>query len=200
MRTGVVPKAAGVLSALGLAISDVRRDYVEALLSPLEELDADRLEQAFTTMEERAREDLDDPEPTRAVDVRYRGQSFELTVEADDPDRLAERFHERHEQRYGYRMDDEPLEVVNVRLTATVAVEKPELTEESAQGDGATGRRRASFEDDWSEVSVHDRRQMGAGTEVTGPALVEFPEATCVVAPGWAGRVDEAGGLVLERS
>jgi N-methylhydantoinase A len=41
---------------------------------------------------------------------------------------------------------------------------------------------------------------MGAGAEVAGPALVEFPEATCVVAPGWAGRVDEAGSLVLERS
>jgi N-methylhydantoinase A len=200
MRTLLVPRAAGVLSALGLAISDVRRDYVEALLSPLDDLDADRLEGAFAELEERAREDLDDPRLARGADLRYRGQSFELTVDAGEPDELAARFHEGHEQRYGYRMDEETVELVNVRLTATVTVQKPALTEDPADGDGRSGRRRASFEGDWAEVDVVDRSEMGAGTEVAGPALVEFPEATCVVAAGWAGRVDEAGSLVLERS
>jgi N-methylhydantoinase A len=132
--------------------------------------------------------------------LRYRGQSFELTVDAAEPDELAARFHDGHEQRYGYRMDEEPVELVNVRLTATVAVEKPALHEDATEGDVRSGRRRASFEGDWTEVDVFDRSRMGAGAEVAGPALVEFPEATCVVAPGWAGRVDEAGSLVLERS
>jgi N-methylhydantoinase A len=200
MRTLVVPKAAGVLSALGLAISDVRRDYVEALLRPLDELEGDRLEGAFADLEERARKDLDDPRLARGADLRYRGQSFELTVDADETEALAARFHEGHEQRYGYRMDDEPVELVNVRLTATVAVQKPALHEDPTEGDGRSGRRRASFEGDWAEVDVFARSQMGAGAEVAGPALVEFPEATCVVAAGWAGRVDEAGSLVLERS
>jgi N-methylhydantoinase A len=197
MRTLVVPKAAGVLSALGLAISDVRRDYVEALLG---ELDPARLEEAFADLEARAREDLDDPRLARAADLRYHGQSFELTVDAGDPDKLAERFHDAHEQRYGYRMDEETVELVNGRVTATVAVEKPELREEAGEGDGRAGRRRASFEGDWVEVDVFDRTKMGAGAEVAGPALVEFPEATCVVAPGWSGRIDEAGSLVLERA
>jgi N-methylhydantoinase A len=197
MRTLIVPKAAGVLSALGLAISDVRRDYVEALLG---ELDPQRLDAALGDLEKRAQEELDDPRLARAADLRYRGQSFELTVDADDLDALAARFHDAHEQRYGYRMEDEPVELVNVRVTATVAVEKPALTEEPSEGDGRAGRRRASFEGDWTEVDVLDRTAMGAGTEVTGPALVEFPEATCVVAPGWAGRVDDAGSLVLERA
>ena len=200
MRTLIVPKAAGVLSALGLAISDIRRDYVEPLLSPLDDLEADRLEAAFSALEERAGEDLDEPELARAADLRYRGQSFELTVDAAQPDQLADRFHERHEQRYGYRMDEEPVEIVNARLTATVAVDKPELHEDAAEGEGAVGKRRASFEGEWDEVDVHDRSQMGAGAGVTGPALVEFPEATCVVAPGWAGGIDDAGSLVLERS
>jgi N-methylhydantoinase A len=199
MRTLIVPKAAGVLSALGLAISDVRRDYVEALLSPLDDLEADRLEGAFADLEKRGREDLDDPRLARGADLRYRGQSFELTVDASEPDELAVRFHDGHEQRYGYRMDEEPVELVNVRLTATVAVEKPALHEDATDDDGRTGQRRASFEGDWTEVEVFDRSRMGAGAEVAGPALVEFPEATCVVAPGWAGRVDEAGSLVLER-
>jgi N-methylhydantoinase A len=96
-------------------------------------------------------------------------------------------------------MDEETVELVNGRVTATVAVEKPELREEAGEDDGRAGRRPASFEGDWVEVDIFDRTQMGAGAEVAGPALVEFPEATCVVVPGWAGRIDEAGSLVLER-
>ena len=48
-------------------------------------------------------------------------------------------------------------------------------------------------------VPVHDRRLMGPGSRVSGPTIVDFPEATCVVAPGWRGAVDEAGNLVLGR-
>jgi N-methylhydantoinase A len=197
MRTIVVPKAAGVLSALGLAISDVRRDYVEALLG---EPDPARLEDAFADLEGRAGEDLEQPRLARAADLRYRGQSFELTVDADDLDALAARFHEAHEQRYGYRMEEEPVELVNTRVVATVAVEKPALTEDRSEDDGRSGRRRASFAGEWDEVDVFDRTRMGAGATVCGPALVELPEATCVVAAGWRGRVDDAGSLVLERA
>src|SRR5919197_346578 len=196
MRTLVVPKAAGVLSALGLAISDVRRDYVEALLG---EPDAARPEDAFGDLEARASEDLYEPKLARAADLRYRGQSFELTVDAGDLEALEARFHEAHEQRYGYRMEEEPVELVNARVVATVAVDKPALKEQPSESDGRAGRRRASFEGEWVEVDGFDRTRMGAGSEVSGPALVEFPEATCVVAAGWAGRVDEAGSLVLGR-
>ena len=64
-------------------------------------------------MEEQAREDMEEPELRRRADLRYRGQSFELTVEADDLDALEDRFGEVHERRYGYRMDDEGVELVN---------------------------------------------------------------------------------------
>jgi N-methylhydantoinase A len=175
----------------------VRRDYVEVLLG---EPDADRLEPAFGDLEARAREDLDDPRLSRGADLRYRGQSFELTVDAGELESLVARFHDAHEQRYGYRMEEEPVELVNVRVTATVAVDKPELREEPGERDGRSGRRRASFDGEWAEVDIFDRARMGAGAEVGGPALVEFAEATCVVAAGWSGRVDEAGSLVLERS
>ena len=85
-------------------------------------------------MEKTAAEDLEGPEYTRRADLRYRGQSFELTVEADALEKLEERFHAAHEQRYGYRMDDEPVELVNLRLIATVPVEKPELEEPGPEG------------------------------------------------------------------
>jgi N-methylhydantoinase A len=199
METVLVPRAGGVLSALGLAISDVRRDYVRPYLAPLEEVDAGEFEERFADMEDVAAEDLEDPEFTRRADLRYRGQSFELTVEADPLERLEERFHAAHEQRYGYRMDDEPVELVNLRLIATVPIEKPGLDEPAAEGEAVSERREANFDGEWQEVPVYDRERMGEGSEVEGPAIVEFKESTCVVRPGWRGAVDEVGTLVLER-
>jgi N-methylhydantoinase A len=198
METVLVPRAGGVLSALGLAISDLRRDYVRPYLTALEGMDESGFEERFESMESAAAEDLEGPEYTRRADLRYRGQSFELTVEADAPEELEERFHAAHEQRYGYRMQDESVELVNLRLVATVPVEKPELAEPSAGGEPEAGRREANFDGEWREVPVFDRERMGEGSEVAGPAIVEFKESTCVVRPGWRGAVDGVGTLVLE--
>ena len=203
MKTVLVPKGSGVLSALGLAVSDPRRDYVTPLLSSLDELDQEDIEASFETLQDRASKDLDSPQFHRRADLRYAGQSFELMVdtdEAEDLENLTARFQDTHERRYGYRMDGEGVEIVNLRLTATVPVEKPELNEPEPEDDAERGRREANFDGKWTEVPVLDRARMGRGSEVEGPAVVEFAEATCVVRPGWRGRVDEVGTLVLERS
>ena len=201
METVLVPKASGVLSALGLAISDLRRDDVRPCHADLRDLDADELDDAFEELEQAAGEDLDAPRFRRRADLRYARQSFELTVDATDLDALAERFHAAHEQRYGYRVEAEAIELVNLRLITTVAVDKPVLPE--SPGDEAAspaGRRRANFDGTWSEVDVHERSGLGQGSRVGGPAIVEFAEATCVLRPAWEGAVDEAGTLVLRRS
>jgi N-methylhydantoinase A len=203
MSTVLAPRAGGVLSALGLAISDLRRDYVRPYLADLADVKAAEMKGAFEDMESIAAKDLEGPEYTRRADLRYRGQSFELTVEAEKPlevEKLEERFHAAHEQRYGYRMEDEPVELVNLRLIATVPVDKPELEEpEYQEGDAERGRREANFGGEWIEVPVLDRERMGKGSEVEGPAIVEFKESTCVVRPGWRGAVDGVGTLVLEK-
>ncbi len=202
IRTVLVPRAGGVLSALGLAISDLRRDYVSPYLANLADVNVRELKETFEGMEGVAAKDLDGPRYTRRADLRYRGQSFELTVEAQRPlevDKLEECFHAAHEQRYGYRMEDEPVELVNLRLTATVPVDKPELKETQPKGEAEVGRRRSNFDGEWQEVPVLDRERMGRGSEVEGPAIVEFKESTCVVSPGWQGQVDGVGTLVLER-
>jgi N-methylhydantoinase A len=191
------------LSALGLAISDLRRDYVRPYLVDLAEVKAAEMKGTFEEMESIAQKDLEGPQCTRRADLRYRGQSFELTVEAERPlevEKLEERFHAAHEQRYGYRMEDEPVELVNLRLIATVPVEKPEVEEpEHREGGAERGRREANFGGEWIEVPVLDRERMGKGSEVEGPAIVEFKESTCVVRPGWRGAVDGVGTLVLEK-
>jgi N-methylhydantoinase A len=202
ISTVLVPRTGGVLSALGLAISDVRRDYVRPHLEGLADVDAEDVERSFAEMEGAAAEDLEGPEHSRRADLRYRGQSFELTVEAEKPfevDTAEERFHAAHEQRYGYRMDDEAVELVNLRLIASVPVDKPTLDEPPQEGDAESGRREATFGGDSYEVPVLDRGRMGEGSEVEGPVIVEFKESTCVVRPGWRGMVDGVGTLVLER-
>ena len=199
METVLVPRAGGVLSALGLAISDLRHDYVNPYLVGLENVEKEEFEKKFEKMESSASEDLEDPEYDRRADLRYRGQSFELTVEADSLEKLEERFHAAHEQRYGYRMDDESVELVNLRLISTVPVEKPELDEPEPEGEAKSGTREANFDGEWQEVAVLDRERMGKGSEVSGPAIVEFKESTCVVRPGWRGAVDGVGTLVLEK-
>ena len=202
MSTVLVPRAGGVLSALGLAISDLRRDYVSPYLADLEDVNAAELKEAFKGMENLAAKHLEGPAYTHRADLRYSGQSFELTVEAEKPfemEKLKECFHAAHERRYGYRMEDEAVELVNLRLTATVPVEKPKLDEPRREGDAERGRREANFGGEWVEVPVLDRERMGSGSGVEGPAVIEFKESTCVVNPGWRGAVDNVGTLVLEK-
>jgi N-methylhydantoinase A len=205
----LVPRASGVLSALGLAISDLRRDYVAAALGRLDELDPVVLEDGWGGLERQAREELggDSEEPvlTRRADLRYRGQSFELTVDVppggvDVPD-LAERFAAAHQRRYGYRMDEETVEVVNLRLVAAVPVGKPEVAAEPARSEVGRrrGRRRVNLDGRWLEVDVLAREELGEGDRVEGPAVVEFAEATLLLRPGWRALVDQAGTMALEQ-
>jgi len=200
MDVVLVPRASGVLSALGLAISDVRRDYVIPFLEELGKAEASRVSRTFEELELKGAGDLEGAEFQRRADLRYKGQSFELTVDAGDLGGLEPRWHEAHEQRYGYRIDDAAVEIVNLRVTATVGVDVPRLEEAAASGRADAGARGAIFDEEWQEVPVVDRTRMGRGSKVAGPALIEFPDATCVVRPGWAGAVDNAGTLVLERA
>ena len=198
----LVPLAAGVLSALGLAISDVRRDQVHPLLAELGTGDPAEVEACFAGLEARAREQLVDEAQlrlARLADLRYLGQSFELTVEAEELEELTARFHAEHERRYGYRMEDEVVELVNLRLVATVPRDKPDLHEAPPRRDANPTRRSASFDGGWQEIDVYDRDDLGVHGKLQGPAVVEFAESTLLVRPGWRATVDDVGTLVLER-
>jgi N-methylhydantoinase A len=198
----LVPLAAGVLSALGLAISDVRRDQVSPLLTELRAADLADVDACFAGLEANVRGQLvNDARRSlvRLADLRYQGQSFELTVEAESLDDLNALFQAEHEKRYGYRMEEEEVELVNLRLVATVSRDKPELHESPPRRDASLARRTASFDGGWQEVDVYDRADLGVGSELQGPAVVEFAESTLLVRPSWQATVDEVGTVHLER-
>lgn len=205
-RTVLVPRAAGVLSALGLAISDVRHDHVAAFLRTIDgdgyaDLEP-ALASAFEDLEATARAALDHARLERFADLRYAGQSFELTVPGSTASELEAAFHGAHERRYGHRIDDEPVEIVSVRVVATQAGAVPDLREAGAVVGGEAGpaeTREVLLPGGAVVAVVHHRTAMGTGARVAGPAVVEFPEATCLVRPEWSGEVDEVGTLVLRR-
>ena len=180
--TVLVPRAGGVLSALGLAMSDVRRDYVRPLLGGEDAADA------FAAMEKQAGEDMDDPELRRRADLRYRGQSFELTVEADDLDAVQERFAEAHERRYGYRMEGEDVELVNARVVATLPVEKPELAAEEAEGDAEAGERKRQLRRRLERGAGLPARRHGRGLRGQGPGDRRVRRGDLRRAAGMVGR------------
>jgi len=199
ITTVLVPRAGGVLSALGLAISDLRRDYVAALVGDLGDLEPAALEAAFEQLERRAVDEQPGAVLRRFADLRYRGQSFELTVPAGDPG-LATRFSAAHRRRYGFEMTDASVQIVSVRVTATVSVPKPPLARSEHADDAGPSTRSAHFDGVWYDVDVFRPGDLAVGTLIDGPVIVEFPEATCVVRPGWSARIDAAGALVLERA
>jgi N-methylhydantoinase A len=96
-------------------------------------------------------------------------------------------------------MDGEAIETVALRVVATVHVEKPSLREEPGETPSDPERRRMRVDEEWVEVPAYARDDLGAGSRLEGPCLVDFAEATLVVADGWSGRVDDAGTVVLER-
>ncbi|WP_313694022.1 hydantoinase/oxoprolinase family protein [Halorarum halobium] len=209
----VVPRAAGVLSALGLLISDVTYDYSSSMVRRWGEVSPATLESTFAGFEREGREELaaaghDEAARRfeRAVDLRYAGQSFDLSVPVGDDvgpgdlDAVAERFHEAHERRYGHAYREEPVELVTVRLRARGVVEPPELSVEDRAGDPADAvaeTRDVLFHGDPHDTPVYDRERLPTDAAFDGPAVVEGAESTVVVHPGQRARVDGDANLVV---
>lgn len=198
-----IPLANGVLSALGLLAAAERQDDSRTVRESLTAVDADRLEETFTELEASVRADLTEPTAvtiTRTADLRYEGQSHELTVEIGDAlsaGDITERFHSEHERIRGYRLADEPVELVTVRVTGTVPSDEPEIAHEGNRVRSET--RQAYFDGEFRPTRVYEREGLPVGTELDGPAIFEGGESTVVVPPAWTARVDERGTLEVTR-
>lgn len=212
----VVPPNPGMFSALGLLTADLFHDYSRAFVRRADEADPETLEGLFAEMEHEGREtllaegvELEGMRFNRQLDLRYLGQSYELTVDIGAPfdgDALTsctEAFNGRHREIYGYSAAGEPVEMVNIRLRAIGAIPKPRLAESGARAEAAepVGRRLAYFEgsDSWLETPVYERGDLGPGGTVEGPTIIEQYDSTTVVYPGWGAYVDEYGVLRLRR-
>jgi N-methylhydantoinase A len=199
VRRVLCPRAAGVLSALGLVLSERRHDHARSVLLSGGDLTSDRIASSVAELANDARRQLPDAEIEVTFDVRYRGQAFELPVSGDErstPEQVRAAYEQAHVERYGYADQDAALEIVNVRVAAIGAGARPRL-----RGDTSSRVRRRRREAVFGGERVATEvvtGEMGAGEDIEGPAVCELPEATVVVPPRWRGSVGEDGTLVLE--
>ncbi|MBA2677075.1 MAG: hydantoinase/oxoprolinase family protein, partial [Ktedonobacteraceae bacterium] len=209
----LVPMSPGVLSALGMLIADTLKDYVRTIMVPVEE-SYDAVHAAMTELEEQGRNDLAREGISsekiiieRYLDLRYIGQSYELTIPfEDDMGHSTNDFHSTHDRRFGYSDPNERVQVVNVRLKARGLTTHPELeVQEVVRGAVAepTMTRNVTFEDVDSsmehDVPVYERQSLRPGMMLVGPAIITQYDTTTVVPPTWSVQIDAIGNLVIER-
>jgi N-methylhydantoinase A len=215
IRRILVPPFPGVLSAYGMLVADIVHDASQSILRNADDLLADDglLRQAYHELSARVStvlhsEGVPEPSLSIALDMRYRGQSYELSVPVRlplDPATLHQGikdFHAIHEQRYGYAMNNEAVQVVTLRVRGHGPGAKPELPKEEMHGPDASAARLPDrpvwFSPHGPTVTAgYDRDKLRTGNRFSGPAVVFQFDATTVVAPGWQGYVDEFRNMWL---
>lgn len=210
VRSVLVPVRPGVLSAMGMLVAEVVRARTLTVLRDLEDADGRELEVALEELRRAAREELEREgrfervEERLSVDLRYRGQSFDLEVEAGPG--LRERFHRLHEDRYGYRDERRGVEAVTVRVRVSGTPRRPaiaRLEEAGTDPRGAVVSRGSVLvggPDGLRPVEMvrYLRERLLPGMRMEGPAVVHEDTSTTWLPPGWTGRVDGFGNLLLE--
>lgn len=210
----IVPINAGVLSAFGMLLSDVKHTKTTSRLMAAEEGAGDAVEDLFAQLESDLKQMLLGEGVSaagismeRSCEARYRGQAYEVGVPTEAGTSVAalvERFHKAHARLYGHASRGEPVEFVNFRVVAHGETEKARI---AAAGDpgGATPlpppacHRSAYFGPafGWRRCPVHDRARLRPGMEATGPLLVADDNATTVVLPEHRVHVDAFGNLII---
>ena len=203
--TVIVPRHAGVLSALGMLVADVTRDYSASVLLPADRATVDNLTGRLAPLVQLARRELkaEGFAPSRQaierlVDVRYVGQSYEITVPLTV--RYLQDFDREHARLYGYSNPRRAKEVVNVRVKAAGITDKPALPyarPRRARLPRSTVRA-GRFDGKSHRVAFYRWNDLRPGSAGNGPAVIAGGEATIVIPPGWTFQIDGFGNAIAK--
>jgi N-methylhydantoinase A len=205
----LVPCFPGALSALGILRADVTKDLSRTVRHEVESVAAakPKLRRAFAALDQEGRKQMraegfsrDSVKIHRSLDMRYSGQSYELSVPfASD---FISAFHRAHEKRYGYFDRARMCEAVNIRARFTGRTPKPTLPNLKPGGPSAApalvSKSQVLFQARRKLTPIYDRSRLRAGNRIHGPAIVTEYSATTLIPPDWSGRVDRNGNLILE--
>jgi N-methylhydantoinase A len=217
----LIPPHPGVLSALGMVLADVTKDYSQTVMLTPEEADARTLGELLAPLSERAREELlaeglQDSQINLmpSLDMRYVGQSYELGVPVSaqpggSVQQYVELFHKVHQQRFSYASQDDPVEIVNLRVKAVGKTDKPQFQRQPLGGvdprQAHIGYKQVHFADASNAraarpipAALYQRERLVPGNIVVGPAVLFQFDTTTIVPGGWNATVDEWGNLVVE--
>ncbi len=215
MRTIVVPPGPGVLSALGLLVSNLKAEFTRTCLQKAGAFDASTVAGVFGQLDAEARAWLDAedvPAEARRItwhaSLRYQHQGFELFVpwagrdvtEASAAATVAA-FHRLHERLYTFAQEDTPVEIVTLRVDARGVFPAPALRELPPAGPleaARLGTQAVFLEAGPVQAAIYARDRLGAGARIDGPAILTQLDATTLLLPGQSGVVDRFGNLIVE--
>ncbi|MCY3744330.1 MAG: hydantoinase/oxoprolinase family protein [Candidatus Poribacteria bacterium] len=216
IETILIPPNGGLLSAYGMLFADVVKDYSQTVLWRFEtggETVIEALNAGFDELLTRAENEMkpegftpDQLKIDRSLDIRYEGQSYELNIPyftEIGAHALVQRFHAAHGQRFGYARTDAPVEVVNLRLTATGETDKPSIQPlplvDADPSEAFTVQNRVVFEGEALPTDFYRREALQPGNQVAGPAVITEFSATTVIPPNFAAVVDVYQNLILTK-
>jgi len=207
----IVPLYPGVYSAIGLVMSDVKHDYVRSKMDAIASLVPADVEAMFAGLTRQAADELradgfgeGQIGIERALDMRYAGQGYEITIPcaaAVDLARLSTAFDAQHQAMFGHNAPDEPVEIVSYRVRGIGVVPKVEMPKFHPCGstlhDARRSRRRVWFDNAELECPVYWRERLDVGLSIEGPAIFDQPDCTTLICPGQRARVDEWKNLIV---
>ena len=213
----IIPMSPGTTSAMGLLVTDLKHDYSRTLIQRVDQVDTEMVANTYRELEADGRASLEregmnpsDISLLHQVDMRYVGQSYELTVPLPDGKlgaaeiaNVLAQFHREHDRAYGYSASGEPVEFVNLRLSAIGKINKPHLrqigADDSPLSAAQKDMRSVYFAEceGYVECPIYDRYRLSAGAVLEGPAIVEELDATTAIHPGYQTLVDGFGNLIL---
>ena len=214
----IIPPAPGNFSALGLISTDIIHDVVRTYIWDQQQVDLERLNNLYyemeTELEARLRHEGVAPENLvlqRSADLKYKGQFHlvNLPVKAgflapDDLAVLREAFEQEHLRLYTYRSEGEPTDLVNVRVRGRGVLGRPELPllGVDTASKAFTNTRPVYFREAGGplDCTIYQRKRLGSGSTLAGPAIVEENTSTTLVPPGFDARVDDYGNIILSIS
>ena len=212
----LVPPTPGVSSALGLITADFRHDYVRTVLWKEQQATLEQFETLLEKMKSSALVQLKKEGVgsslvsfVTASDVRYEGQGFSLPVSFgleeltawSNLQPLVQRFHQQHQETYGYHDDQAATEIVNMRLAAVGRLSPARLSrlrpQQSDPSSAFKEERKIYVDGRFTTAQVYDRPRLGWGAVVQGPAIVEQLDSTTLILPGQRAETDEFGNLMI---
>jgi N-methylhydantoinase A len=218
IRRIIVPPNPGNFCAFGAVLANVRYDYVTTCLKPVDDLSVDDYNKIYEKIKSSGTRDLavegfsqDKVLFACTADMRYKGQTWELTVPTPDAvrspqdiQRIAEDFHAIHKRTYGYDMKDEKVIAVNLRAAAIGEVPKVRMKKRASENEKPPSEARTSFRNVFSggthiEYQVFDRTRLVSGNALEGPAIIEEYGSTTVIPPGMKARVDSYDNIIIDR-
>jgi len=204
-----------VLSAYGMLLADVVKDYSTSLMVPTASLNMEVIQQRLGMLTERALEELhgEDFGPAEitlaaSIALRYRGEAFELDVPlpkevtGSTMNSLKNDFHERHAVLYGYSSPQRETEAVQVRLRAMGRTYKPERSSNQVMAEHPLPTpvkvSHVVFDRTTVQTPVYHRNQLSPGMGGQGPTVIISGESTNILPPGWKWHVDRTGTIVAD--